>query len=199
MVDTVKFNVGGKHFEVSRALIDARPESMLAKMISETWEQDPESPMFIDRDGDLFALVLNYLRYGSIELPVTVPQAMFQRELDYYAVSAADGSVTQEKKKTVGELMDEMAQHKKYYDLINLAVVCFNRFHQFKSTDSQQVKVGFNLTKEDGHLFDKFGGSPLSSESKRLLDKYSDHFGLIVDVDHTNIYKGFQFQVSLKN
>ena len=72
MVDTVKFNVGGKHFEVSRALIDARPESMLAKMISETWEKDPENRMFIDRDGDLFALVLNYLRYGSIELPVTV-------------------------------------------------------------------------------------------------------------------------------
>ena len=30
MVEAVKFNVGGKHFEVSRDLIDANPDSMLA-------------------------------------------------------------------------------------------------------------------------------------------------------------------------
>jgi len=83
MTDTVKFNVGGKHFEVSGALISANSETMLAKMISETWEQEPEKPIFIDRDGDMFAHVLNYLRYGSIELPISTTQAMFQRELDY--------------------------------------------------------------------------------------------------------------------
>jgi hypothetical protein len=33
MVDTVKFNVSGKHFEVSRALIDEYPDTKLAKMI----------------------------------------------------------------------------------------------------------------------------------------------------------------------
>jgi hypothetical protein len=94
MADIVQFDVSGRIFKVSRALIDAVPDSMLATMISETWEKEPGKPMFIDRDSDLFAQVLNYLRYGSIELPVTITQTMFQRELDYYAIPEADGSVT---------------------------------------------------------------------------------------------------------
>ena len=62
--NTIKFNVGGKHFEVSRDLVEAHSETMLGKLISETWQQDPEDTVFIDRDGDIFAHVLNYLRYG---------------------------------------------------------------------------------------------------------------------------------------
>jgi hypothetical protein len=77
MVDTVKFNVGGRHFEVSRALIDQHPDTMLAKMISETWEKEPDNPIFIDRDGDMFDHVLNYVRYGSIDLPISIPRTMF--------------------------------------------------------------------------------------------------------------------------
>ena len=62
--NNIKFNVGGKHFEVSRDLMEAHSETMLGKLISETWQQDPEDTVFIDRDGDIFAHVLNYLRYG---------------------------------------------------------------------------------------------------------------------------------------
>ena len=63
--NTIKFNVGGKHFEVSRDLMEAHSETkMLGKLVSETWQQDPEETVFIDRDGDIFAHVLNYLRYG---------------------------------------------------------------------------------------------------------------------------------------
>ena len=60
----MKFNVGGRHFEVSRALIDSHSDTMLGKLASDTWNEDPEKPVFIDRDGDIFARVLNYLRYG---------------------------------------------------------------------------------------------------------------------------------------
>ena len=61
---TVKFNVGGKHFEVSRALIDEHADSMLRRLVSDTWNEDPSKAVFIDRDGDIFAHILNYLRYG---------------------------------------------------------------------------------------------------------------------------------------
>ena len=50
MAETVKFNVGGKHFEVSRALIEQTPGSMLAKMITETRKKEPDELIFIDRD-----------------------------------------------------------------------------------------------------------------------------------------------------
>ena len=62
--DTIKFNVGGRHFEVSRDLIDTHSETMLGKLVSGAWQEDPEEVVFIDRDGDIFAHVLNYLRYG---------------------------------------------------------------------------------------------------------------------------------------
>jgi hypothetical protein len=62
--ETVKFNVGGRNFEVSRAIIDSHSESMLGKLVSDTWYEDPDKAVFIDRDGDIFAQVLNYLRYG---------------------------------------------------------------------------------------------------------------------------------------
>ena len=63
-INTVKFNVGGKHFEVSRALIDGHSDTMLGKLVSDTWNDDATEPVFVDRDGDIFSCVLNYLRYG---------------------------------------------------------------------------------------------------------------------------------------
>ena len=62
--NTIKFNVGGRPFEVSRDLMEEHSETMLGKLVSEAWQADPEEPVFIDRDGDIFAHVLNYLRYG---------------------------------------------------------------------------------------------------------------------------------------
>ena len=62
--NTIKFNVGGKHFEVSRDLMEKHSETMLGRLVSEAWQQDPEEPVFIDRNGDTFAYVLDYLRYG---------------------------------------------------------------------------------------------------------------------------------------
>ena len=62
--ETVKFNVGGRHFEVSRALIDSHLDTVLGKLVSDTWHDDPDKAVFVDRDGDIFAQILNYLRYG---------------------------------------------------------------------------------------------------------------------------------------
>ena len=59
-----KFDVGGKLYKVSRALIDEHSRTVLGKLVSDTWNEDPEETVFIDRDGDIFAHVLNFLRYG---------------------------------------------------------------------------------------------------------------------------------------
>ena len=61
---TVKFNVGGKLFEVSRDLINEHSDTVLGKIVSDTWNASPNTAVFIDRDGDIFAHILNYLRYG---------------------------------------------------------------------------------------------------------------------------------------
>ena len=88
--NTVKLNVGGKLYETSRSFIKQNEGSMLARLVSNTWHGDPSEPIFIDRDGDTFAHVLNHLRYGSIELPNGIPESMFRRELDYYGVASIE-------------------------------------------------------------------------------------------------------------
>ncbi|KAL7549271.1 hypothetical protein ACHAWF_012549 [Thalassiosira exigua] len=55
MASPIKFNVGGRHFEVSRELIEQQPESMVRRMVSESWPPDPKQVIFIDRNGDIFA------------------------------------------------------------------------------------------------------------------------------------------------
>ena len=62
---------------------------MLSRMISDTWQtcdsdSEDKQPIFIDRSGDIFQHVLEYLRYGSVVLPMSIPTEMFTRDLEYY-------------------------------------------------------------------------------------------------------------------
>jgi hypothetical protein len=162
-------------------------------MISETWEQEQGKPMFIDRDSDLFAQVLNYLRYGSIELPVTITPAMFQRELDYYAIPAADGSVTHVKKKSI-------AQNTLDHKLFSLAEECYNCFRKNLTPVNQGLpgSVRFLLTKEDhGELYGHFAHSHFPEDSIKQLNDYLDLFGLQVSVNVT-LHKDNNFSVFVK-
>ena len=95
---TVKFNVGGRYFEASRALIEQRRVgSTLQRMITaRAIGQDERAAVFVDRDGDTFTqvLVLNFLRHdGNIVLPVSSPKEMFLRDLDFYGIDHDDEGV----------------------------------------------------------------------------------------------------------
>ena len=62
---------------------------MLERLVSDTWQKDSKDhtkPIFINRDGDTFAYVLNYLRYGRVTLPDTIPEDMFLLDLDFYGI-----------------------------------------------------------------------------------------------------------------
>ena len=90
---TVQFDVGGKVFKTARSLFRQVEDTMLARLVCDTWLEDPTKPVFIDRNGDTFGLVLDYLRYGSIDLPITVSKEMFLRDLDFYGIVPNDGTV----------------------------------------------------------------------------------------------------------
>jgi hypothetical protein len=60
----VKFNLGGIHWGVSRTLINGNSETVLGKLASDTWNDDPAKAVFIDREGNIFARIPNCLRYG---------------------------------------------------------------------------------------------------------------------------------------
>ena len=64
----IKLNVGGRCFVTSLTTLTAEPDSMLAAMFSGRHKLELEDDMsvFIDRNGDAFALILEWLRTGIV-------------------------------------------------------------------------------------------------------------------------------------
>ena len=96
----VLFNVGGSKYKVSRSLIEQYPDTMLARLVSDTWRSngyDSEAEIFIDRDGYRFRFVLDYMRDHRIHLPLTASKTAVYQDLKYYGFdnippNAIDGS-----------------------------------------------------------------------------------------------------------
>ena len=89
---------------------------MLSRMISDTWHQQQTSdsdsedkPIFIDRSGDILQHVLEYLRYGSVVLPMSIPTEMFTRDLAYYLLEYDVSTITdgEERYATLKETLDQ--------------------------------------------------------------------------------------------
>jgi hypothetical protein len=151
---------------------------MLAKMISEAWENenDKDKPLFIDRDGDLFSDLLNYLRYGSIDLPHSIPKTMFQRELDYYGIAAEDGTIKPmsflEFAKTNEEewklSREKCEHHKLVHEMLDLAIKC----HTKLLSGMGQETVVFFFQEEVPELYNSYR----QQNGPELLEKYLDEF-----------------------
>ncbi|KAL3917193.1 MAG: hypothetical protein SGILL_004827, partial [Bacillariaceae sp.] len=83
----VRFNVGGRVYEVARSTVEQYPDTMLARMIDTTWKHEHYKPgdmIYIDRNGNRFQYVLDYMRDGTVHLPVTECYAAIAHELDYF-------------------------------------------------------------------------------------------------------------------
>ncbi len=97
MVEVVKLNVGGNHYQVSKTLIEKFPQSTIYRDIhlaeesfgegyAGTSDRDHDHAIFIDGDGTTFRYVLNYLRHGRVFLPVTETKEGFMNELSHYGL-----------------------------------------------------------------------------------------------------------------
>lgn len=86
----VGLNVGGRIFVTSRDTLTRDPESMLACMLTEglpAASQDKDGNLVIDRDGDTFKYILNFLRDGSCVYPLDFhTRAELLREANYFQV-----------------------------------------------------------------------------------------------------------------
>mmetsp|Transcript_17283 Transcript_17283/g.32734 ORF Transcript_17283/g.32734 Transcript_17283/m.32734 type:complete len:235 (-) Transcript_17283:211-915(-) len=89
----VTFNVGGTRYQVSRSLLEQFPDSMLSKGASEEWQKDPDSEIFIDRNGIRFQFVLDYMRDGKVAIPLTQTKASILAELEYFGIDVVDSEL----------------------------------------------------------------------------------------------------------
>lgn len=67
----ITLNVGGTRYTTSLATLSRYPDSVLSKMFEGAFSLKPENDgsYFIDRDGQTFRFILNYLRDGVLFLP----------------------------------------------------------------------------------------------------------------------------------
>ncbi|GFH50201.1 K_tetra-domain-containing protein [Chaetoceros tenuissimus] len=82
----VKLNIGGTPYEVSRSLINSFPDSMLGSVVSDKWKENSEELIFIERDGQRFRYVLDYMRDGKVNLPRGECVESLCTELDYFGI-----------------------------------------------------------------------------------------------------------------
>jgi BTB/POZ domain len=92
---TVRFNVGGQLFETSFSLWEQLPDSWVsAKVLDHVSDKSAatnasDEAIFIDRNSTHFGLMLDFLRHGSVSLPMTVSKVDFLRDLEEYGLAPA--------------------------------------------------------------------------------------------------------------
>uniref|UniRef100_A0A4W3JIT2 BTB domain-containing protein n=1 Tax=Callorhinchus milii TaxID=7868 RepID=A0A4W3JIT2_CALMI len=71
MSKPVTLNVGGRLYSTSLTTLTRYPESMLGSMFSGAMptSSDSQGNYFIDRDGEMFRYILNFLRSSHLDLP----------------------------------------------------------------------------------------------------------------------------------
>ena len=65
----IKLNVGGRKFETTVATLTGQKQSFFSSLLCHTPEEHLQGELFIDRDGDAFVPILNFLRTGVLYVP----------------------------------------------------------------------------------------------------------------------------------
>lgn len=86
-VDYIGLNVGGKIYQTSCATLTRYSNSLFGSMLegSAPPPKDDQGNFLIDRDGEMFRHVLNFLRYGRMVLPEEFSDFhLLEREADFF-------------------------------------------------------------------------------------------------------------------
>ena len=82
MTDVIKLNVGGIIFNTTKnTLTNTLEPNYFNSTLSKHWETccDKDGNIFIDRDGEYFKPILNFLRTGVIYIEPDIPTLSFFR------------------------------------------------------------------------------------------------------------------------
>uniref|UniRef100_U5EQL8 Putative seta binding protein sb1 n=1 Tax=Corethrella appendiculata TaxID=1370023 RepID=U5EQL8_9DIPT len=86
--DIVNLNVGGKKFSTSRQTLTWIPDTFFTSLLSGRISslRDENDAIFIDRDPNLFSIILNYLRTKDIDIK-SCDIRVLRHEAEYYNIS----------------------------------------------------------------------------------------------------------------
>ena len=194
MVEVAKFNVGGHLYEVARTLLEQHPDTMLARSASETWQQDPETEIFLERNGIRFQYVLDYLRDGKVFLPVTESKEALIQDLKYFGIEANGDMINDSDsklytmpsgmsaiRKELSELELEIARLELDRASKNLAVKCVKEF--YSSAASHEVR-SFKIRRNTV----AFGSMSNGGNKIEMCNRHLEKFRLKMKSENCNAY-----------
>ena len=117
----IRLNVGGVHYDVGRTTLTQYSESMLARMINgKVPPTKVKGRYFIDRNGQLFGYILDFLRGGQKWIIPKDTELLQQilSEADFYCLD----QLVQVIKSKLAELNQNL-EHWKKYPLISLRMI----------------------------------------------------------------------------
>lgn len=96
--EVITLNVGGVLYTTTRSTLSKYPDSMIGAMFNGQFVPtnfDQQGNYFIDRDGDIFRIILNFLRSGRLCLPQSFKDYdLLEAEVDYYQIPALISAVS---------------------------------------------------------------------------------------------------------
>ncbi|XP_063922252.1 BTB/POZ domain-containing protein KCTD3 [Zophobas morio] len=86
--DIIHLNVGGKRFSTSKQTLNLIPDTFFTALLSGRISslRDENGAIFIDRDPEIFSIILNYLRTREIDLHGTNLRTL-RHEAEYYNIA----------------------------------------------------------------------------------------------------------------
>lgn len=89
--DTVKLNVGGTVFETYVSTLKKLRTCKLSRSYEmKKYYREDKGDYFLDRDPQVFSVVLNYLRTGELHIPTFLCGPILQREFEHWGIDELD-------------------------------------------------------------------------------------------------------------
>eukprot|EP00971_Amphidinium_carterae_P133569 2645453-Amphidinium_carterae.1 len=83
MSDVIAFDVCGRLFKTLKFTIQKYPSTLLSQLLDD-YDTDCAKPIFIDRDPQRFALILDWYRHGVIHVPPSCSVQAVRRDAEYF-------------------------------------------------------------------------------------------------------------------
>jgi hypothetical protein len=155
MANVVRFDVGGRQYKVSCSLLEMHPNTMLARSASEQWQANPGGEIFLERDGDRFKYVLDYLRDdGRVYLPANVFMAAFLADLVYYGIEVDESKIVcnfGSAARSLAWMEDEIKSWRTNLSVVTVAEDCASQYMQTRQLE--------NIIYHPAHPFSTKGNS----------------------------------------
>jgi BTB/POZ domain len=141
-------------------------------------------PVFIDRDGERFVYVLDYMLDGKASLPVSISKTSFISDLKYYGIDTKDSvSILMNSGTCASQLFLCMKNHDNHI-MKRLDFKKKRMPHPCYSKQTLENILSTSIRKQDFHmdLPDFFQGHSVTSETSSLFQEILKENGVHVDI-----------------